>query len=228
MSAADAPARSLTRGYLARHCEVANPDGILYGHLPNFPLSARGREQASAMGRYLSHAEIQAIYTSPLERAHETATILAQELSPVPPILVRPSLVEAEFGRYLQGTRYRDVVWRKPRWWIHMAWPGLVPGDESMGAMASRVGRAIAEGREAGGAFVCISHGDPIQAYWATSDHRPPWALHRLQCAKGGLLELQFRDGTLVDKTYRSPHDLAALAGPAPAKAEVGPVADLG
>jgi broad specificity phosphatase PhoE len=206
--------------YLARHCDVANPDGILYGHLPNFGLSAKGREQAAAMGRYLEHASIQAIYSSPLQRAQETAALLAPELNPPPPVLERRELVEAKFGEYLQGTRYRDVIWRKPRWLVHMVWPGLVPGDEAMSAMASRVDRVIREGlREyPAGAFLCISHGDPIQAFWATSEGRWPWALHRLQCAKGGMLELRYHEQRLVSKRYLAPTDIAAAA-PAPAPA---------
>lgn len=209
---ASSSAASLTRCYLARHCDVANPDGILYGHLPNFGLSAKGRRQGEVMGKYLASAGVRAIYTSPLQRAQETAGLLASELSPPPSVLLRPGLVEAEFGRYLQGTRYREVVWRKPRWWVHMVWPGLVPGDESMGAMARRVGQVIDEGlrEHPGEAFVCISHGDPIQAFWATSDRRLPWALHQLQCSKGGMLELHYRGLELAAKNYLSPEDLTS------------------
>jgi broad specificity phosphatase PhoE len=205
------PDQVVTRCYLARHCDVANPEGVLYGHLPDFPLSEKGHGQALVLGNYLAPANIAAIYSSPLQRAQETSSLLAQELAPAPPVLERPGLVEAEFGRYLQGTRYRDVVWRKPRWWVHMVWPGLVPGDEAMGKMARRVESVILEGirDHRGGAFVCISHGDPIQAFWATSDGRWPWALHRLQCAKGGLLQLKYQGDTLIEKTYLSPQELA-------------------
>ncbi|MFZ0995560.1 MAG: histidine phosphatase family protein [Candidatus Dormiibacterota bacterium] len=218
-----------TTCYLARHCDVANPEGVLYGHLPNFPLSAKGREQATMMGRYLAKAGVSAIYTSPLERAQETAVALASELSPAPPLLTRTGLVEAEFGRYLQGTRYKDVVWRKPRWWVHMVWPGLVPGDESMAAMAARVGQVIQEGvrEHSGAAFVCVSHGDPIQAFWATSEGRLPWALHRLQCAKGGLLELRYHGHKLTAHNYHSPQHLAAAAG-SPALAASTPLPGSG
>ncbi len=210
--------------YLARHCDVANPQGVIYGHLPNFPLSEKGREQALAMGRYLVPAGLGAIYTSPLERARETAQLVAGQLAPGVPIEVRPELVEAEFGRYLQGTRHRDIVWRKPGWLVHMAWPGLLPGDESLATMAGRVSRAIARGlsQHAGGSFLCISHGDPIQAFWAWQDGRWPWALHRLQCAKGGLLELRYRGPELVSKTYRAPAELRSLAAAPPAAAGGG------
>jgi broad specificity phosphatase PhoE len=207
---------------------VANPDGVLYGHLPNFGLSAKGRQQGAVMGRYLAEVGVRAIYSSPLQRAQETAALLASELSPEPPVLLRPDLVEAEFGRYLQGTRYRDVLWRKPRWWVHMVWPGLVPGDESMGAMARRVDKVITEGllEHPGEAFVCVSHGDPIQAFWATTDHRMPWALHRLQCSKGGLLELRYRGQELEAKSYLSPQDLASSVASSSAETASAALAD--
>src|SRR5579884_1339049 len=49
-----APSRSIvtvtaathTRLYLVRHCDVRNPRGVLYGHLPEFPLSDKGVRQA--------------------------------------------------------------------------------------------------------------------------------------------------------------------------------------
>src|SRR2546421_293539 len=43
----------MTRIYLARHADVENPRRVLYGHLPGFPLSERGRRQAVEMGRRL-------------------------------------------------------------------------------------------------------------------------------------------------------------------------------
>jgi broad specificity phosphatase PhoE len=103
---------------------------------------------------------------------------------------------------------------------IHMVRPGLLPNDESVAAMADRVERAIrrilASTPEEGG--ICVSHGDPIQAFWVRSEGRPSWALHRLQCAKGGLLELDYADGRLLKTVYRPP----ASVGVEPAPAEVG------
>ncbi|MHB1525591.1 MAG: histidine phosphatase family protein [Candidatus Dormibacteria bacterium] len=221
-SEAGAPA-SVTTCYLVRHCDVENPNRVIYGHLPNFGLSAKGRSQGRILGRFLLNAAVQALYCSPLQRALETAALIEESFQPPLPLHRRPSLIEAEFGRYLQGTRYQDIIWRRPRWIIHMFWPGLARGDESMGAMYRRVRSAIQEGLEAhpGSSFACISHGDPIQAFWATVDHRPPWALHRLQCAKGGLLVLRFRGGELFHKQYLSPERLREMVAALPA--DVGP-----
>lgn len=62
--------------YFVRHGEVHNPDGILYGQMPDFHLSATGREQASEASQYLTEKPLVAIYSSPMERAQETANIL--------------------------------------------------------------------------------------------------------------------------------------------------------
>jgi broad specificity phosphatase PhoE len=205
---------AVTTCYLTRHCDVANPRRVLYGHLPNFGLSTKGQEQGRALGRLLRESQVAAVYTSPLQRALETAALLVAGLPTPVQVIERADLIEAEFGRYLQGTRYKDVLWRKPRWWVHMAWPGLVHGDESMRQMHDRVDRVVREGLKAhpGETFVCISHGDPIQAFWATLDRRPPWALHRLQCAKGGTLRLRYQEGRLLDKAYLAPDTIAAYS----------------
>jgi broad specificity phosphatase PhoE len=195
-----------TRVYLARHCDVRNPHGVLYGHLPGFPLSEKGVRQAHDLGRRLATTSARQIYSSPLERAVQTAEIISSHI-PGSTVTLTDDLVEARFGRYLQGIRPPQVPWRRPLWMIHMVWPGLLPNDERVSDMATRVERPIRRllaAHPADGG-ICVSHGDPIQAFWVRSAGRPPWALHRLQCAKGGMLELDYADGMLTSTVYRPP-----------------------
>lgn len=214
-----------TRVLLARHCDVRNPRGVLYGHLPDFPLSEKGIRQAHALGLRLSTTGARQIYTSPLERARQTAEIIAGHI-PGSTITVSDDLVEARFGRYLQGVRPAHIPWRRPLWMIHMVWPGLLPNDERVDEMAARVERPIqrilATTPDEGG--ICVSHGDPIQAFWVRSEGRPAWALHRLQCAKGGMLELDYVDGVLRRTTYHPPQSAEAAAVPR-SQSEAGDVA---
>lgn len=63
--------------YLVRHGDVHNPDAIFYERIPGFQLSELGRTQAHALGKFLSDKNIAHIYASPLERAQETAHIIA-------------------------------------------------------------------------------------------------------------------------------------------------------
>ena len=64
--------------YLIRHGEVHNPDDILYGRLPDFHLSKVGQEQARAASQHLQDKPLAAIFSSPMQRAQETAQFIAQ------------------------------------------------------------------------------------------------------------------------------------------------------
>lgn len=211
-----------TRLHLVRHCDVRNPHGVLYGHLPDFPLSDKGVEQAHALGRYFAGTTVRQIYSSPLERARQTAEIIASYLENVP-ITYTDDLIETRFGLYLQGIPPKQVPWRRPLWLIHMVWPGLLRNDELVSGLAARVRRPLMRllADHPGDGGICVSHGDPIQGFWVTSDGRPRYALHRLQCAKGGMLELDYDGETLNKITYLSPARVAELA-PGPRQTEAG------
>jgi broad specificity phosphatase PhoE len=202
-----------TRLHLVRHCDVRNPNGVLYGHLPDFPLSEKGVKQAHALGRYFARTGAREIYSSPLERARQTAEIIASYLDSVA-ITYTDDLIETRFGLYLQGVPPKQVPWRRPLWLIHMVWPGLLSNDETVAELAARIRRPlmrlIADHPGEGG--ICVSHGDPIQGFWVASEGRPRYALHRLQCAKGGLLELDYEGEALRHLTYLSPARVAELA----------------
>ena len=207
-----------TRVHLVRHCDVANPNGVLYGHLPGFGLSEKGVRQAHALGRRLATSGARQIYSSPLERAQQTAHIIASYLDGVP-VTTTPELIEARFGLYLQGVRPRDVLWRRPLWLLHMVRPGLLPNDETVAEMAARVRapmeRLVRDHPGQGG--ICVTHGDPIQAFWVEADGRRSFALHRLQCAKGGRLEVDYLDGCYASKRYVPPAEAGAPAAESPA-----------
>ena len=200
-----------TRVYLVRHCDVRNPDGVLYGHLDDFPLSDHGVRQAHVLGRGFADSGITRITSSPLERARQTSEIIASYI-PGSEISVDADLVEAEFGRYLQGVKFNQIPWRRPLWLIHMIWPGILPNDERVATMAARVGRVVRRTvvEHPGTGGICVSHGDPIQAFWLQAEGRHPYALHRLQCGKGGYLALDYVGDRLTGKAYTPPPDPGA------------------
>ncbi|MGO8686718.1 MAG: histidine phosphatase family protein [Candidatus Dormibacteria bacterium] len=205
------------RLYLVRHCDVANPGGVLYGYLPGFGLSEKGLAQADTLGRRLAGKSIRVIRTSPLERARQTAAIIAGHLD-APEVIPDDDLVEARFSLYLQGVRYAQIPWRRPLWWVHMVWPGLLRQDETVTAMADRVERSLQRllDHAPEGNGICISHGDPIQAFWIRHLGRRPWALHHLQCVKGGMLVLDYLDRKLSHVEYVPPEAQPAALDAAP------------
>src|SRR4051794_952636 len=113
-----------TRILLIRHADVENPRRVLYGHLQGFALSALGGAQSEALGRRLQETAPQdgeatalaRIVHSPLQRAQETAELIAGQLPSAIPLTVDSELREAEFSRYLQGVPYWQIPVRRPLW----------------------------------------------------------------------------------------------------------------
>ncbi|HZK36988.1 MAG TPA: histidine phosphatase family protein, partial [Aeromicrobium sp.] len=59
--------------HLMRHGEVHNPDGVLYGRLPDYHLSDLGQKMAERVAEWFDGHDLTHLVASPLERAHETA-----------------------------------------------------------------------------------------------------------------------------------------------------------
>jgi broad specificity phosphatase PhoE len=208
-----------TRLFLIRHADVENPQRVLYGHLPNFRLSALGRAQSMAIGERLKPEGVSRIVHSPLERARETAELIAQQLSP-PPVLVSDyDLREAEFSRYLQGVPYWQVPMRRPLWFVHKARRGLLPGDETIEALGGRVlrvARLLARAHP-GETMALVSHADPLNAAWILLDGRPQneRELHRKSVGKAGMLQVEMEGDQPKAWEYIPPPDVGKPASAA-------------
>lgn len=208
---------SHTTIYLCRHCDVENPRNVLYGHLPDFHLSEKGKRQANSMAAFFGNKKIGAIYVSPLLRAQETAETIAQGC-PAATRETLEELIESRFSLYLQGVTKRTVPMRRPLWFVHILRPGWLSIDEGVSTMAARVRAPIERHltNNPGQSAVFVSHGDPIQSFWIEAKHLPDMAVHRLWCAKGGFLELNYDGKTLKSLAYHSPKELVAFTTPSP------------
>lgn len=138
--------------------------------------------------------------SSPLDRARETAELIADKLTPAPTIETDSDLTEAEFSRYLQGVPYWQVPVRRPLWLVHKARRGLLPGDESvevLGGRILRVARLLAR-RHPGETMALVSHADPLIAAWILLDGRPQneREMHRKTLGKAGMLQLDMEGET--------------------------------
>ena len=199
----------MTRVYLVRHADVENPRRVLYGHLPGFPLSERGRAQAVEVGRRLGDRGIRRILHSPLERAAETAHLIRAQLPEPVPLIPEPALVEAEFGRYLQGVPYWQIPVRRPLWLVHSARRGLLPGDEAIDQLGGRVVELVKRvaDEHPDDASLLVSHADPLQAAWVLLDGRPQTEreLTRKPVDRAGVLEVDVEDGRVLAVNYVAP-----------------------
>src|ERR1700743_2752118 len=102
--------------HLLRHGEVENPKGVIYGRIPGFGLSEDGRMMAKAAADYLAERDVVAIFTSPLERARETAEPLSERFRLDP--IVDDRLIEPwnHFEGLVFGVGER-LLERLEHWW---------------------------------------------------------------------------------------------------------------
>lgn len=146
---------------------------------------------------------------SPLERARETAEIIASRLDGTVSLEPDSELREAEFSRYLQGVPYWQVPMRRPLWFVHKARRGILPGDESVHAMGNRVldvVRRLASEHPTEVA-ACVSHADPLQAAWVLLEERAhnEREMYRKAVDKSGMLELTVEAGDITAFKYIPP-----------------------
>ena len=67
--------------HVMRHGEVENPNKILYGRQSGWHLSKRGQAMAEAAAEWSKQFNLGALHASPLERAQETASPIADRKS---------------------------------------------------------------------------------------------------------------------------------------------------
>ena len=150
---------------LVRHGETDwNAEGRIQGQT-NSPLNERGRAQARALADELSGDDdsISAVYASDLDRARETAEILAGRLDL--PVVVDPALRERNFGSW----ENRTVDELEARW--PGAWARWRDGDEGEGdvedhlVLAARVRDAIHRlgAAHAGECILVVTHGGAMR-----------------------------------------------------------------
>jgi probable phosphoglycerate mutase len=149
---------------LVRHGPTATTGKVLYGRMPGLSLTEDGAEAAQRMGEALADVPLAAIYTSPLERARETAAALAagRRLEPQ----VHPGLNEIDYGdwtgRTLASLRklkaWRTVVFQPSR----MAFRN----GETMLEAQNRAVNTIEElaALHRGRTVAAVAHGDLIKS----------------------------------------------------------------
>lgn len=196
----------LTRVHVVRHGEVHNPEGILYGRLPGFGLSDRGREQATAVADALADRDIAAVIASPLQRARETAAPIAAEH--VLAVDTDHDLIESR--NVFEGQRVSpgDGALRDPRNWWYLRDPFTPSWGEPYKQIAERMTTAVrkarirAEGRE----VVCVSHQLPVWTVrLALTGKRLPHDPRRRECAVASVTTFVYQGEDLVDIVYTEP-----------------------
>lgn len=192
--------------HLLRHGEVHNPEGILYGRIPGFRLSERGEKMARRVAEHLHSGghDVRLVISSPLERAQQTATPVAEAYGL--PIRTDARLIEA--ANHFEGTKFgRNSVLTPANWW-YMRNPLAPSWGEPYPSQAQRVLHVVAqaavdvEGHEA----VLVGHQLPI---WITRSQLEGRRLahdpRRRECSLASLTSITVERGRIVGVRYTEP-----------------------
>jgi probable phosphoglycerate mutase len=146
--------------FLVRHGLTGQTGRLLYGRTPGIDLDARGRAQAEALVERFDGVRVSAIYSSPLERCHQTVEPLAAARR----IAIRDddAFLEMEAGDWTGRTLAQ--LRRTKAWRTVQQTPSdfVFPGGEAFMDAQARVVTAIDRlaRRHRKGAIVIATHGD--------------------------------------------------------------------
>jgi probable phosphoglycerate mutase len=174
----------MTTLLLARHGETDwNRDGRWQGWADP-PLNETGRAQAAELSEQLRGVPFDAVYSSDLRRAHETAEIVGAPHGV--PVVVDSELREIDIGSW-SGLTHEEIRERFP--------DGVRPDGETREEHSARVRGAVERIARAnlGRRVLIVTHGGTVRAVHGLISEEP---YHPV--ANCGVLEVHFRDDRLV------------------------------
>jgi probable phosphoglycerate mutase len=197
---------------LIRHGENAYvKTGKLAGRLPGIHLNEKGQKQAQALGEALNGVPIKAIYSSPLERAMETAAPMAD--SHKLKIIQEPDLMDTHIGKW-QG-RSLAMLRLTKSWKIVQSAPSRFrfPEGESFPECQLRIvnvlERIIQRHNKPNDIVAVVFHADPIKLAVSHFLGLPLDNFQKLGCDTGSLTALHAGEAgsSLLKLNQRPPFD---------------------
>jgi len=190
--------------------------GRLPGQISGIHLNERGQKQAQALGEALTPVPIKAIYSSPLERAMETAEPIASSHKLI--VHEEPRLMDADVGRW-QGKSLKSLRLTNA-WKIVQHSPSRFqfPDGESFVDVQTRIVNVL-EGivrrhNKPKDIVAVVFHADPIKLAVSHFLGLPLDHFQRLSCDTGSLTALYTGEmgANLIKLNQRPPFDF--LQGP--------------
>jgi broad specificity phosphatase PhoE len=153
--------------WLVRHGETEWSRTGAHTGRTDIPLTAAGRANAAAVGRYLAGRRFDLVLVSPLQRARETCRIAGYENS-----LIDTDLSEWNYGDY-EGRTTQQIQAERPGWSL---WTDGVLNGETVAQVGARAERVIARALAVAGEgdVALFAHGHILRILTATWLGLPP------------------------------------------------------
>ncbi len=144
--------------YVVRHGQTESSARRAYSGRSDIALTGEGREQARRAAEQLAGAGIDAVYSSPLSRARDTAQAIADATGA--PLTVDERLTEIDYGRFegVDRAGARELVGQPFEDWRADPFGAPVPGMEPLADALARARAATADALAAAQRPVIVGH----------------------------------------------------------------------
>ena len=188
-----------TKLILVRHGQTLhNVAGRVAGWTDS-PLSEIGHQQAEVLAAHVAERHpLEALYSSPLQRAYDTARAVGRRVGLVP--VMREDLKEMNFGD-LEDHTEAEIAARRPEVWAAslnledeaFAWPG----GEARGSFHARVRHAFREiiAAHLGQTVAIVSHGGVLGTYVADLLEGRPYLWRKYLAKNCSITQVEAVDG---------------------------------
>jgi broad specificity phosphatase PhoE len=175
-----------------RHGEVHNPEGVIYAGLDGYGLSELGRSQAQAVAESLRGVALAGLYSSPLDRAMQTAGYIAD-------ITGAEVVSDDRLYEWRHWQQWAGMTWEQLRekgrgaFEAYMNDPGSVTSGESLKELADRFGSWLDDvrTRHADGIVIGVTHLEGLRATLLRALGRPETELFTIDIGLSGVVRLQ-------------------------------------
>lgn len=174
-----------------RHGEVHNPKGVIYAGLDGYGLSDTGRTQAAAVAEALRGIEVGGLYSSPLDRAMQTAGFIAD-------ITGAEVIPDDRLYEWRHWQQWAGMTWEELRekgrgaFEAYMNDPGSVTSGESLKELADRFGSWLDDVRRdhSDGVVIGVTHLEGLRATLLRALGRPDSELFTIEIGLSGVVRL--------------------------------------
>ena len=179
---------------LVRHGETTGTEHGRYYGRTDMPLNVKGAEQARKLYKWLERYPFHYIYTSPLKRCKETASIIKGKCNI--PTIISPELQEIDFGKW-EGLTLTEMQRQNPKrfnsWFLDFE-KFRMPGGEDVIVMIKRVQRFLKKviRKYPQKSILIVTHGGPAKVMVMAALGLAISNFWRLHIATGSVSVIEF------------------------------------
>ncbi|OGY25652.1 MAG: hypothetical protein A2Z11_04620 [Candidatus Woykebacteria bacterium RBG_16_43_9] len=189
--------------HYVRHSSYDNPDRIVPGKIPGYRLNDEGKKKAKRVGEFLKESGAQFIYTSPLERAYQTAEIIGKYL-PKAKIIHTLDLTEVD-SIHWQAYKLEELFTNN-YYEAFVNNPAAREVPENLTQLAERMEKFtffLCE-RHRGERVICVSHEFPIAALRLSMEDKSLTLLKSYNVSMASITSFEFDENCkLLKSTYK-------------------------